>query len=144
MEGIFSTKKLDSLTPKLLLFHAIITHIYDNNIKFEVSLHFWRIWPTVRHVFPQIMKETREPWIRSTCPTHSRFQPFLRPCKPVAAAEKHCRESVVLTSLMMIYEVQFDMEATYTFTRMVSRCSLRQLRHVTQCGKNLKKCLIWS
>ena len=21
---------------------------YDNHIKFEVSLHFWRIWPTVR------------------------------------------------------------------------------------------------
>ena len=29
-------------------FHAIITHIYDYHIKFEVSLHFWRIWPTVR------------------------------------------------------------------------------------------------
>ena len=68
---------------------------------------------------------------------------FLRHCKPVAAAEKHCRESVVLTSLMMIYEVQFDMEATYTFTRMVSRCSLRQLSLVTQCGIFfLKKCSI--
>ena len=25
-----------------------INHIIDNHIKFEVSLHFWRIWPTVR------------------------------------------------------------------------------------------------
>ena len=25
----------------------IITHIHDNHIKFEVSLHFWQIWPTV-------------------------------------------------------------------------------------------------
>ena len=24
-------------------------HGYDNHIKFEVSLHFWLIWPTVRH-----------------------------------------------------------------------------------------------
>ena len=24
-----------------------ITHINDNHIKFEVSLHFWGIWPTV-------------------------------------------------------------------------------------------------
>ena len=45
---IFSAKKLDSLTHKLLLFHALITHINDNHIKFEVTLHFWRIWPTVR------------------------------------------------------------------------------------------------
>ena len=36
------------VTYKLLLFNAIIIHIYDNHIKFEVSLHFWRIWPTVR------------------------------------------------------------------------------------------------
>ena len=41
-------KKLDSLTHKLLPFHYIITHIYENHIKFEVSLHFWRIWPSVR------------------------------------------------------------------------------------------------
>ena len=60
-----------------------------------------------------------------TPPPKKKCRPFLRHCKPVAAAEKHCRESVVLTYLMMIYEVQFDMEATYTFTRMVSRCSLR-------------------
>ena len=26
-----------------------INYINDNHIKFEVSLHFWRIWPTVRH-----------------------------------------------------------------------------------------------
>ena len=32
-------------------FHAIITHIYDNPIKFEVSLDFWRIWPTVWHPY---------------------------------------------------------------------------------------------
>ena len=38
----------NKLTHKLLLFHAIITHIYDNHIMFEVSLHFWWIWPTVR------------------------------------------------------------------------------------------------
>ena len=25
-----------------------INHINDNHIKFEVSLHFWQIWPTVR------------------------------------------------------------------------------------------------
>ena len=25
-----------------------INHINDNHIKFEVSLHFWGIWPTVR------------------------------------------------------------------------------------------------
>ena len=41
-----------SLTHKLLLFHAIITHIYDYHIKFEVSLHFWRIWPTVWRAWP--------------------------------------------------------------------------------------------
>ena len=35
------------LTHKLLLFHAIITHIYDNHINFEVSLHFRWIWPNV-------------------------------------------------------------------------------------------------
>ena len=40
LEGILSAKKLE-----LLLFHSIITHIY--HIKFEVSLHFRRIWPTV-------------------------------------------------------------------------------------------------
>ena len=28
----------------------IITHIYENHIKFEVSLHFWQIWPTVGRV----------------------------------------------------------------------------------------------
>ena len=39
---------LDSLTHKLLPFHSIITYIYENHIKFEVSLHFWRIWPSVR------------------------------------------------------------------------------------------------
>ena len=27
--------------------HSIITHIYENHFKFEVSLHFWRIWPSV-------------------------------------------------------------------------------------------------
>ena len=49
LEGIFSTtKKLDGLTHKLLLFHTIIGHVYVNHIKFEVSLYFWRIWPTVR------------------------------------------------------------------------------------------------
>ena len=32
------------------MFHAIITNIYDNHIKFEVSLHSWRIWPTVQGV----------------------------------------------------------------------------------------------
>ena len=26
-----------------------INHINDNHIKFEVSLHFWWIWPTVGH-----------------------------------------------------------------------------------------------
>ena len=26
-----------------------INHINDNHIKFEVSLHFWGIWTTVRH-----------------------------------------------------------------------------------------------
>ena len=26
-----------------------INHINDNNIKFEVSLHFGGIWPTVQH-----------------------------------------------------------------------------------------------
>ena len=26
-----------------------INHSIDNHIKFEVSLHFWGIWPTVRH-----------------------------------------------------------------------------------------------
>ena len=25
-----------------------INHIHDNHIKFEVSLNFWQIWPTVR------------------------------------------------------------------------------------------------
>ena len=40
--GIHIAKKLGSLTHKLL-----ICHIYDNYIKFEVSLHFWWIWPTV-------------------------------------------------------------------------------------------------
>ena len=25
-----------------------INHINDNHIEFEVSLHFWGIWPTVR------------------------------------------------------------------------------------------------
>ena len=25
-----------------------ITYIHDNHIKFEVSLHFGQIWPTVR------------------------------------------------------------------------------------------------
>ena len=37
----------NKLTHKLLLFHAIKPLIYNNLIKFEVSLHFWRIWPTV-------------------------------------------------------------------------------------------------
>ena len=35
------------LSHKLLSFHAIITPIYDNHINFEVSSHFWEIWPTV-------------------------------------------------------------------------------------------------
>ena len=35
-----------SLTHKLP-FHSIKNHIYENPIKFEVSLHFWRIWPSV-------------------------------------------------------------------------------------------------
>ena len=26
-----------------------INHINDNHIMFEVSLHFWRFWPTVCH-----------------------------------------------------------------------------------------------
>ena len=42
--GIRIAKKLGSLTHKLL-----ICHIYDNYIKFEVSLRFWGIWPTARH-----------------------------------------------------------------------------------------------
>ena len=29
------------------MFHPIITHIYGNHIKLEVSLHFREIWPTV-------------------------------------------------------------------------------------------------
>ena len=28
---------------------AEINHIIENHIKFEVSLHFWGIWPTVCH-----------------------------------------------------------------------------------------------
>ena len=47
-EGTLSAKKLDSLTHKLLLGHAIITHIYDNHVKFEVSQHFWRKEPSVQ------------------------------------------------------------------------------------------------
>ena len=31
------------------IIEIIITHIHDNHIKFEVSLHFWQIWPTVWH-----------------------------------------------------------------------------------------------
>ena len=42
--GIRIAKKLGSLTHKLL-----ICHIYDNYIKFEVSLRFGGIWPTARH-----------------------------------------------------------------------------------------------
>ena len=34
----------------------IITHIYDKHIKFEVSLHFWQIWPTVRAGPPKQLK----------------------------------------------------------------------------------------
>ena len=45
--NIFNEKQLDGLTHKLLLFNSIIGHIYDNHIKFEVSLHVWEIWPTV-------------------------------------------------------------------------------------------------
>ena len=41
-------RDLHGLINKLLLFNTVITHIYDNHIKFEVSLHFWRIWPTLR------------------------------------------------------------------------------------------------
>ena len=44
------SKKLGSLTRKLL-----ISHIYDNHIKFEVSLHFWWIWPTVW--YPKILRD---------------------------------------------------------------------------------------
>ena len=29
-----------------------INHINENHIKFEVSLHFWAIWPTVWHCMP--------------------------------------------------------------------------------------------
>ena len=39
-------------------FHAIITHIYDNHIKFEVSLDFWQIWPTVWHPYFRTNLET--------------------------------------------------------------------------------------
>ena len=35
LEGILLAKKLDRITHKLLL-----SYIYDNHIKFEVSLHF--------------------------------------------------------------------------------------------------------
>ena len=42
LDEILSAKNL-----ALLLFHFIITHIY--RIKFEVSLHFQWIWPTVCH-----------------------------------------------------------------------------------------------
>ena len=36
----------------LFKFHQIcvIKHKYKNHIKFEVSLHFWPIWPTVGHL----------------------------------------------------------------------------------------------
>jgi hypothetical protein len=40
----------------LIYFHAIITHIYDNHIKFEVNLHFWQIWPTVRSVLCHVSR----------------------------------------------------------------------------------------
>ena len=49
LEGILSAKKVDSIIHKLLLFYAIMSQLYDNQIKFEVTLHFWLIWPTVRH-----------------------------------------------------------------------------------------------
>ena len=32
----------------IMFLSIIITHIYDKHMKFEVSLHFWQIWPTVR------------------------------------------------------------------------------------------------
>ena len=32
----------------------MFSHTYENHIKFEVSLHFWQIWPTVRSLAPFI------------------------------------------------------------------------------------------
>ena len=61
-------KKLDSLTHKLQLYHSIITHIYDNHIIFEVSLHFWRIWPSVCRWDPHDMN-----WLGSSERTNNIF-----------------------------------------------------------------------
>ena len=33
---------------------TMINHINDNHIKFEVSLHFGEIWPTVGRLYPYL------------------------------------------------------------------------------------------
>ena len=58
LEAILSAKKQN----KLRLFHSIITHIYDNHIQFEVSLHFWWIWPSVRR--GELIRRQRHELIR--------------------------------------------------------------------------------
>ena len=83
LEGILSAKNL-----QLLLFHSIITHIY--HIKFEVSLHFRRIWPTVRR--PHCIKILNFFLISFTLIVEEiRFQKDLKEIKGV------CKRKIILS-----------------------------------------------
>ena len=55
LEGMLSAKKLDKNSQITIVPHANLTHIYDNHIKFKVSLHFWWIWPTVTVTHAAVM-----------------------------------------------------------------------------------------
>ena len=46
-----SDPKKSQCIDRVIQIHQICVnkHKYENHIKFEVSLHFWPIWPTVRH-----------------------------------------------------------------------------------------------